>query len=132
MNFCVCCARKSTGIPARSSRTATTPPDAPIPGIDGGGKANAIPYGTFARASSALTLICLKCSCKEVRFSQGLRVIKKNPLYVVLTPLNRLKPAIEVTDRTPGMLWRMSETVLQAAVVRCSDAASGNCRLAYM
>ena len=80
MNFCVCCARYSTCIPARSSRTATTPPEVPIPGMAGGGKPNAIPSGILASASFARIMMALTCSCADLRSSHDFRLTKKKPL----------------------------------------------------
>src|SRR6266699_7063344 len=76
------CARNPTSLPARSSSINVNPPEVPTPGIGGGGNAKAIPSLRVERYLFRRALIAGYCSSGFVRSLQGLKVTKKNALYV--------------------------------------------------
>ena len=77
-------------LPARSSTTMVTPPAVPMPGMAGGEKAKATPCGSFANSRFRWAMMASYFSSGFFRSCQGLSVMKKNPLYVLVTPLSML------------------------------------------
>ena len=74
----------ATGAPVRSSSMNVTPPDVPMPGMAGGGKANAAEG--FASAASSLLIffwIASTWSSGVLRFAHSSSVMKKKPVYVL-------------------------------------------------
>src|ERR1700741_5566787 len=72
--------RKSRSLPARSSSTNVNRPDVPIPGMAGGEKEKAIPYGSDDRSALIRCLMAWSCSERDFRSSQGFSVTKKKAL----------------------------------------------------
>ena len=83
MKICVCSAKNGTVPPERSCKTKFTPPEVPTPGMAGGEKAKAMADGSMASLPLIERSMALYCVSGEVRSPHGLRVTKKNALYVV-------------------------------------------------
>ena len=106
-----------------------TPLAEPTPAMAGGWKHMGMPSGTLvlSRALSwAVTALALWSGLG--RSSQGFSMTKKKALFVLCTPVSRLKPEMAITSFTFGF-WRMrSETLSAAAVVNWRERASGMIR----
>jgi hypothetical protein len=79
-NFWVFSQRKLISLPARSSRIKVTPPAVPMPGMAGGEKAKAMPWGSLPNSRFRLAMMASYFSSGFFRSCQGLRVTKKKPL----------------------------------------------------
>ena len=66
------------------------PPEVPTPGMAGGANANALRLRQVGQALVESRMMTAAVRPSLSRSSQGVRVTKKKPLYVVLTPLSRL------------------------------------------
>jgi hypothetical protein len=73
-----------------------TPPEVPMPGIEGGGKAKAMPSG-LPRAASADCLDVLKLLLLALATSHGLSATKKKPALVLCTWVSSEKFVTAIT-----------------------------------
>ena len=80
MNFCVFSHRKAMSLPERSSRMKVTPPEVPMPGMAGGEKAKATPWGIRPMRRLRLAMMASYFSSGLLRSCQGFRVMKKKLL----------------------------------------------------
>ena len=80
MNLRTFPARKARSRPARSSSTMVTPPEVPMPGIAGGGKAKPMASGMAANSRFSRAMMAAAFSSGACRSSHGFREMKKNPL----------------------------------------------------
>ena len=64
-----------------------------------------------------------------LRSENGSRVMNIEPKFEPLAPCTKEKPATVSVCATPLVLRVMSSIFAKAALVRCSDAASGSCTL---
>ncbi len=80
MNFCVFWKRNAMSFPARSSSRKVTPPEVPMPGMAGGEKAKATPWGSLLSLAFSPAKRFPYFSSELFRSPQGFRVTKKNPL----------------------------------------------------
>jgi hypothetical protein len=67
-------------LPARSSKTNVNPPEAPMPGIAGGGKEKEIPSPIVASSLFKRALIASYYSSGFLRLLHSSKVTKKKPL----------------------------------------------------
>ena len=67
-------------LPARSSRMKVTPPEVPMPGMAGGGKAKPMAPGISRSSRFRWALMASYCSSGFLRFAQSSRVMKKKAL----------------------------------------------------
>ena len=114
-------------LPARSSSTNVKPPAVPMPGIDGGENAIALPSGILRSSALMWARMAPNFSSGLVRSDQGLKLTKKKALYVLTTVLWSENPITDVYVLTPGVFFRMSSTFSAASLVRWSDDAFGSC-----
>ena len=108
-----------------------TPLAEPTPAMAGGWKHMVTPSEIFVVSRAFSWAVTARALWSGLgRSSQGLSMTKKKALFVLCTPVSRLKPEIAITSFTFGF-WRMSsETLSAAAVVSWRERASGIIRAA--